>query len=137
MSRGNNLSPADLAALDVLAACQRDTQKAVQELAHSIAVERGAPQPDPPKSKRSYRLTITRDAAGEMTAAGLEHDDGSVRRLRVSRDANGDLVCVSSTTRLTPRLRRLSRQSPHQRQPQPTASRACSGTCDVDARCQP
>jgi hypothetical protein len=61
MSRGNHRIPysdADMAALDVLARCQIETYKALQELAHQIATVFGIqlPTPHPGQPKRRGRL---------------------------------------------------------------------------------
>jgi hypothetical protein len=77
---------------------QIETNKAVQNLAHQIARERGItltrphPEPDQPRPKsKSYRLTnVTRGEDGGL-AADVEYSDGRVRHFQVKRDENGDL----------------------------------------------
>jgi hypothetical protein len=85
----DNLSPADLAAIDAIAAANLVTNRALQELAQAML---DGPQSEKPRPKRSYRLTnVTRGADGEL-AADVEYADGRIRRFRVSRDEAGDLV---------------------------------------------
>jgi hypothetical protein len=68
MTAGNRipgLSQADLVALDAIAACQVETRKALQELARTIALERGVELPEPqsdrpqPKKRSCRRTNIT------------------------------------------------------------------------------
>ena len=70
-SRIPGLSAADEAAIAALAAGGIAVNKAVQELARAIAVERGvelpAPEPDKPRPKRRYRVSnVRRNVDGEI-----------------------------------------------------------------------
>jgi hypothetical protein len=54
MGRADNpFSAADRAALDILAVCQIQTHKALQQLARTIAAERGIPLDSPRQEKPS------------------------------------------------------------------------------------
>jgi hypothetical protein len=101
MSRVPDLSPADIAALGVIAECVRATHQAVDDLTRRLARERGIeltpPRPETTRSqtprpkKRSYRLAnVTRGEDGAL-AADLQYADGRVRRFRAARNQNGDL----------------------------------------------
>ena len=70
------LSAADRAALDVLMACHRDTNEAVQELARAIAL-----QPDKPRRRRRRYGHIIRHARGHLTAdVVMNTETGQTRR---------------------------------------------------------
>jgi hypothetical protein len=81
---GNDLSPADLAAADVLIGVAIKTNEAIQELTRAIA----APQPAQPKS---YRFTgLRRGEDGELSG-DVQSGDGRVRHFHLSRGENGEL----------------------------------------------
>jgi hypothetical protein len=67
-------SDADMAALSVFTEAAIATNKAVQELAHAVAADRGVtlakPSPDRPRRK-IRRLRIKRDANGVLVAEDL------------------------------------------------------------------
>jgi hypothetical protein len=96
MSRGNTpFSSVDEAAIAALAACHIETQKAVQELARTMARQDGAmPQPEPgrPRPKnRNYRLSnMSRDDAGNLTG-DVEYADGGVKRFCFKRGEDGEI----------------------------------------------
>jgi hypothetical protein len=100
MGPADNLSPADIAAIAAIAQANVATNKALAELARTIAARNGvvsdepAPQLQPDKLRqksKSYRLTnLARDENGNLD--GNVETDGRVRRFRVSRDEDGELV---------------------------------------------
>jgi hypothetical protein len=90
MSRADNLSPADMAAIDAIATANWVTNRALQELARAML---DTPQPENPRPKRSYRLThVTRGEDGELVGEVTYSDGRPTRRFKVSRDEAGDLV---------------------------------------------
>ena len=94
-SPSGDLAPADLAALNALAASQVETHRALQELTRSIALAIGVQpaqsQPDQPRPKRSYRFArMERGENGELSG-DVEYADGRVRHFCLGRTATGDL----------------------------------------------
>jgi hypothetical protein len=93
MSRGDDFSPADLAALAALAESAKVTHNAVQVLARAVANPGVMPdQPDKPKGRR--RIKVARDAAGNLAADIEDIDTGRTRRTRVTRNGDGELEVV-------------------------------------------
>lgn len=93
-------SDEDMAALAVLVRCQVETNKALQDLAHLIAAERGyhlKPQPAAqPKVKPKWRLeSIDRHPSGKTVAVAADDNSGRRKRITATPDDDGAFDVVT------------------------------------------
>src|SRR5262245_28393694 len=85
-------SAADMAALDVLARCNVETQQAVRALAAQQGIELPEPQPDGPRRPGRWRYaSIVRHDRGDVTADVMNTETGQTRQFRITKNGEGVL----------------------------------------------